>query len=63
MTITEALKEGKGKATNKHFVTPGGSIQEKIDLASPGDIVIVPPGNYEGPVMIRESVRLEGRTK
>ncbi len=41
-------------------VTPGGSIQEAIDLAQPGDLVLVPPGTYEELVVMWKPVRLQG---
>lgn len=41
-------------------VNPGGSIQEAVDLAQPGDLVIVPPGNYEELVLMWKPVQLQG---
>lgn len=41
-------------------VAPGGSIQEAIDLASPGDLVLVPPGEYEELVIMYKPIRLQG---
>lgn len=40
-------------------VAPGGSIQQAVDIAQPGDLVIVPPGSYE-PVIMWKPVRLQG---
>lgn len=42
------------------FVAPGGSIQTAIDAASPGDLIIVPPGYYEQLVIMHKPVRLQG---
>lgn len=41
-------------------VAPGGSIQAAIDLASPGDLILVPPGEYEELVIMYKPVRLQG---
>lgn len=39
-------------------VLPGGSIQEKVDLAQPGDIVAIFGGTYPGDVTINKAIRL-----
>ncbi|MBI2400849.1 MAG: hypothetical protein HYV23_07335 [Deltaproteobacteria bacterium] len=41
-------------------VSPGASIQEAVDIANPGDMVIVPPGNYEELVLMWKPVQLQG---
>ena len=41
-------------------VAPGGSIQQAIDVASPGDLILVPPGEYEELVIMHTPVRLQG---
>ncbi len=41
-------------------VPPGGSIQQVIDSAQPGDLVLVPPGNYEEMVIMSKPVKLQG---
>jgi len=41
-------------------VGQGGSIQAAVDLAEPGDLVIVPPGNYEELVLMWKPVQLQG---
>lgn len=41
-------------------VSPGGSIQAVVDSALPGDLVIVPPGNYEELVLMWKPVQLQG---
>jgi len=40
-------------------VSPGGSIQQAVDIAQPGDLVIVPPGSYDSVIMWKP-VRLQG---
>ncbi len=44
------------------YVAPGGSIQAVIDAATTndGDLVIVPPGIYNSPVILDKKVRLQG---
>lgn len=42
------------------FVPPGGSIQQAVDLAQNGDLIIVPPGNYDEHVVMWKPVRLQG---
>lgn len=41
-----------------HAVLPGGSIQEKIDLAQPGDIIAIFGGTYSENLTISKPVRL-----
>lgn len=33
-------------------------LQEMLDLAAPGDTVILPPGEYEGPIVVRKPLSL-----
>ncbi len=40
--------------------TTGQTIQQAIDAAPAGALVIVPPGHYEEPVVMRKPVRLQG---
>ena len=37
-----------------------GSIQQAIDAASPGDLIMVPPGNYKEMLIMWKPVRLQG---
>ncbi|MDL1985443.1 MAG: hypothetical protein LWX54_14895, partial [Deltaproteobacteria bacterium] len=41
-------------------VPSGGSIQATIDGAAPGDLILVPPGNYEELVIMWKPVKLQG---
>ena len=41
-------------------VTPGGSIQDVIDLADDGEIIVIPPGTYYEPLIITRPVQLAG---
>ncbi|MBW2393493.1 MAG: right-handed parallel beta-helix repeat-containing protein, partial [Deltaproteobacteria bacterium] len=47
---------GPGHATVLH---PGDSIQEAVDAASPGDKIIILPGEYYGPPNSRRAVRIK----
>jgi len=41
-------------------VTPGQSIQAAIDLANPGDLIIVRPGKYDENIIMNKKVKLQG---
>jgi hypothetical protein len=45
-------------AAATHTVLPGGSIQEKIDIAQPGDIIAVLGGTYPADLLINKNVRI-----
>jgi hypothetical protein len=47
-----------GKAPTR--LTAGTKIQAAIDAAKPGDLIIVPPGNYHELVLMWKPVRLQG---
>ncbi len=42
-------------AANPHVIVVAGSIQAAVDAAAPGDTIVVPPGVYEGGVVIDKS--------
>ncbi len=42
-------------ATGRQVIVVTGSIQAAVDAASPGDTIVVPPGTYEGGVVIDKS--------
>lgn len=42
------------------IVPPGGSIQSVIDIASPGDLILVGPGRYNEMLIMDKPVRLQG---
>ena len=41
-------------------VSPGGSLQEVIDGAQPGDTIVLLPGNHGGPITISRRLSLQG---
>lgn len=43
-----------------HHVTAGESIQAAVDLAQPGDLILVEPGTYDEMVILWKPVRLQG---
>jgi hypothetical protein len=48
-----------------HTVSPAGGypaspIQDKIDIAQPGDLILVAPGNYDELVIMSKEVQLQG---
>jgi large repetitive protein len=44
----------------RRVVQPGQKIQQVIDSASSGDLIMVPPGTYEEMVIMNKKVRLQG---
>ncbi|MFA6901561.1 MAG: hypothetical protein WC236_00615 [Gallionellaceae bacterium] len=44
----------------RRVVLPGQTIQQVIDAASSGDLIMVPPGTYEEMVIMNKKVRLQG---
>ncbi len=47
-------------APRSHAVGPGGSIQEAVDAARPGDTVVIAPGLYRESVRITKALTLRG---
>ncbi len=41
-------------------LNPGETIQDAIDRANPGDLILVPPGTYEEMVILYKPVKLQG---
>ncbi|MDO9221668.1 MAG: hypothetical protein Q7T90_11630, partial [Thiobacillus sp.] len=44
----------------RRVVQPGQTIQQVIDSAASGDLILVPPGTYEEMVIMNKKVRLQG---
>lgn len=44
----------------RRLVQPGQTIQQVIDSASSGDLILVPPGTYEELLIMNKKVRLQG---
>lgn len=44
----------------RRVVQPGQTIQQVIDVANSGDLIMVPPGTYEEMVIMNKKVRLQG---
>ena len=55
MTVTVG-----GDAAFMYNVQPGQTIQDAIDNAIPGDLIMVPPGTYEEQVILWKPVQLQG---
>ena len=41
--------------------TGGQSLQQAIDLAQPGDVLVLEPGQYEGPIVIGKPLTIQGK--
>jgi hypothetical protein len=58
-------KPNTHKHKKVHIVRPGGSIQNAVDAASPGDTILLKKGNYAGGILISKdniTVRGAGRS-
>jgi hypothetical protein len=51
---------GPGAPNTIRVVTPGTKIQDAIDAAVSGDLIMVPPGIYDEFVIMNKKVRLQG---
>jgi hypothetical protein len=61
VTVTIGGKAPKYVSGNAPLTASGfGAIQQKIDAAQPGDLIIVPPGTYSEMVLMWQPVRLQG---
>lgn len=49
-----------GGAQPVHHLAPGETIQGAVDAATPGTLILVPPGLYDEPVVMWKPVRLQG---
>lgn len=48
-------------AAAERVVSPGGSLQDIVDAAATGDVVILEPGRHDGPVVIGKTITLRGQ--
>ncbi len=61
VTVTIGGKQPTRVSGNTPLTVSGfGSIQQAIDNAKPGDLIIVPPGTYSEMVLMWKPVRLQG---
>jgi len=51
----------KKTAPAKHPSEPEFNLQEAIDNASPGDTIMIPPGTYTQPIVVRKKITLDGK--
>ncbi len=56
-----AAAERDGEATNRARGPDPSPLQALIDAAAPGAVIEVPPGHYEGRLLIRQPLSLRGR--
>jgi nitrous oxidase accessory protein len=57
------LGPGVAAPAAEHVVAGGSteSLRQAIAAAAPGDTILVPPGVYHGPIVVRQSIRLIGQ--
>ncbi len=61
ITVTIGGKKPTYVVGNTPLLASGvGSIQQAIDAANPGDLIIVPPGTYNEMILMWKPVRLQG---
>ncbi len=61
VSVTVGGKSPTYVSSNNPLTPSGtGSIQQAIDAAQPGDLIIVPPGTYQEMVLMWKPVRLQG---
>jgi hypothetical protein len=57
-TVTVTI--GNSFTTTPHVLGAGQTIQSAIDAANPGDMIIIPPGEYNELLLMWKPVRLQG---
>lgn len=53
--LTLGLATTPAAASRPHVIVVSGSIQAAVDAAHPGDTILVPPGRYDGGVVVDKS--------
>jgi nitrous oxidase accessory protein len=59
--LTAMTTVGTAETTRVQVATDRGSLQAILDRAAPGDVVVLGPGSYDGPIRIDKALILRGR--